>query len=117
MSDERVIPGIPHRPDKLLSEMPARSEPIVQAPAARNPDGSERSARDQIIDVIKTIFDPEIPVNIYELGLIYDVTVENDYAHVAMTLTSPAWTVARSQTGAQETKWGAGPRHNTATRA
>ena len=45
--------------------------------------------RDQIIAEIKKIYDPEIPVNIYELGLIYDVKVENkNTAKVKMTLTS-----------------------------
>jgi FeS assembly SUF system protein len=44
-----------------------------------------------IIDVIKTVFDPEIPVDIYELGLIYDIVVDADRrALVRMTLTSPA---------------------------
>ncbi len=48
------------------------------------------SIKEKIIEEIKTIFDPEIPVNIYELGLIYDVTVDGDKAHVLMTLTAPA---------------------------
>lgn len=44
-----------------------------------------------IIEVIKTVYDPEIPVDIYELGLIYDITVDAERrAHVKMTLTSPA---------------------------
>jgi FeS assembly SUF system protein len=44
-----------------------------------------------IIDVIKTVFDPEIPVDIYELGLIYDILVDADQkVLVKMTLTSPA---------------------------
>jgi FeS assembly SUF system protein len=51
----------------------------------------------QVIEVIKTCFDPEIPVNIYELGLIYDVKVEpNGNAWVKMTLTSPMCPVAES---------------------
>ena len=52
---------------------------------------------DKIVKVIKTIFDPEIPVDIYELGLIYDVFVneEND-AKILMTLTSPNCPVAES---------------------
>ena len=53
--------------------------------------------KDQIIAEIKKIYDPEIPVNIYELGLIYDIKVENkNTAKVKMTLTSPNCPVAES---------------------
>jgi len=53
--------------------------------------------KDQIIAEIKKIYDPEIPVNIYELGLIYDIKVENkNSAKVKMTLTSPNCPVAES---------------------
>jgi len=53
--------------------------------------------KDQIIDEIKKIYDPEIPVNIYELGLIFDIKVENkNTAKVKMTLTSPNCPVAES---------------------
>ena len=53
--------------------------------------------KDQIIVEIKKIYDPEIPVNIYELGLIYDIKVENkNIAKVKMTLTSPNCPVAES---------------------
>ena len=45
---------------------------------------------EKIVKVLKTIFDPEIPVDIYELGLIYDVFVNEDFdAKILMTLTSP----------------------------
>ena len=51
----------------------------------------------EIIEEIRKIYDPEIPVNIYELGLIYDVKVENNNtAKVIMTLTSPNCPVAES---------------------
>lgn len=51
--------------------------------------------KDKIIETIRTIFDPEIPVNIYDMGMIYEVRVEeNGYAHVTMTLTTPACPVA-----------------------
>ena len=50
----------------------------------------------QIIAEVRKIYDPEIPVNIYELGLIYDVKVEDDYAKIIMTLTSPNCPVAES---------------------
>ena len=47
------------------------------------------SKKDQIIEEIRKIYDPELPVNIYELGLIYDIKVKNDTAKIIMTLTSP----------------------------
>lgn len=51
----------------------------------------------QTIDVLKSCYDPEIPVNIYELGLIYEVKVNEDKAvHVLMTLTSPSCPVAET---------------------
>jgi FeS assembly SUF system protein len=51
----------------------------------------------EIIEEIRKIYDPEIPVNIYELGLIYDVKIENDStAKIIMTLTSPNCPVAES---------------------
>ncbi|MGH9361600.1 MAG: DUF59 domain-containing protein [Thermoanaerobaculia bacterium] len=50
-----------------------------------------------VVEVLKSIFDPEIPVNIYELGLIYDLEVQPDgQVHNKMTLTSPACPVAGS---------------------
>ena len=53
--------------------------------------------KDKVIAEIKKIYDPEIPVNIYELGLIYDVTVdENNKVYVKMTLTTPNCPVAES---------------------
>ena len=52
---------------------------------------------EKIVNVIKTIYDPEIPVDIYELGLIYDVFVNEDYAvKILMTLTTPNCPVAES---------------------
>lgn len=53
------------------------------------------SLKDRVISVLRTCFDPEIPVNIYELGLIYDIESEPDgRVVVRMTLTSPACPVA-----------------------
>lgn len=51
----------------------------------------------KIIDAIKMVFDPEIPVNIYDLGLIYEVIVDEDAnVNIKMTLTSPGCPVAQS---------------------
>ena len=44
--------------------------------------------KDKIITGLKSVYDPEIPVNIYELGLIYDLTVNDDDVKIVMTLTS-----------------------------
>ena len=50
-----------------------------------------------IINALCTIYDPEIPVNIYALGLIYDVSIDEDFAaHITMTLTSPNCPAAES---------------------
>jgi len=52
---------------------------------------------ERIVEVLKTIYDPEIPVDIYELGLIYDVFVNEDYdVKVLMTLTTPNCPVAET---------------------
>ena len=52
---------------------------------------------EKIVKVLKTIYDPEIPVDIYELGLIYDVFVNEDYeVKILMTLTSPNCPVAET---------------------
>src|SRR5690554_1570558 len=52
---------------------------------------------ENIVNVIKTVYDPEIPVDIYELGLIYDVFVNEDYdVKILMTLTTPNCPVAES---------------------
>ena len=56
-----------------------------------------QSLGEQAVDVLRTIFDPEIPVDIYELGLIYDVQVSEDAEiHILMTLTSPNCPVAET---------------------
>lgn len=53
--------------------------------------------KNQIIEALRTIFDPEIPVNIYDMGLIYDVAVSDEAeASILMTLTSPMCPVAES---------------------
>ena len=55
------------------------------------------SKKEQIIEEIRKIYDPEIPVNIYELGLIYDIQIKDErFAIIKMTLTSPNCPVAES---------------------
>ena len=52
--------------------------------------------KEKVITEIKKIYDPEIPVNIYELGLIYDIKIQDNDVHVKMTLTTPNCPVAES---------------------
>lgn len=53
--------------------------------------------KEKVIEAIKTVFDPEIPVDIWELGLIYSIDIdEHNVVNVRMTLTSPACPVAES---------------------
>lgn len=84
----------------FLAEKPA-------AIAAGEPGGS---VYDAIIATLKEIYDPEIPVNIYDLGLIYGVDVTDDgHAVVTMTLTTPHCPVAESMPGEIELQVGSVP--------
>ena len=64
----------------------------------------------QIVIGMRTVFDPEIPVNIYELGLIYEINLDEfDIAEVKMTLTTPHCPVAESMPGEVELQVGSVP--------
>jgi FeS assembly SUF system protein len=58
--------------------------------------------RERVIEALKTVYDPEIPVNIYDLGLIYDVRISNQFVDVDMTLTAPGCPVAHTFPGMVE---------------
>lgn len=61
--------------------------------------------KERVVEELKTVYDPEIPVNIYELGLIYQLEIsETGFADVEMTLTSPMCPVAGSLPGEVEAK-------------
>lgn len=65
----------------------------------------KKHLEERIIDTLKSVYDPEIPVDIYELGLIYDVVIRDDSSvYIKMTLTSPACPVAESLPGEVEQK-------------
>jgi len=83
--------------------------PVIQAPPPDAPTPTQSTAtlvadpgrtaelKPAIVKAISTVFDPEIPVNIWELGLIYDILVDaNGVAGIRMTLTSPGCPVAQS---------------------
>jgi FeS assembly SUF system protein len=58
--------------------------------------GSPLSLEEQVIDALRTVYDPEIPVNIYEMGLIYGIDASTEDVFIQMTLTSPGCPVAVS---------------------
>ena len=70
-----------------------------------NEVGNDINLKDAVIEVLKSVFDPEIPVNIYDLGLVYEVNVFPDSTvEIVMTLTSPNCPAAGSLPGEVEQK-------------
>ncbi len=64
---------------------------------------SQDALKESVITGLKTVFDPEIPVNIYDLGLIYDIVInQENEVHIQMTLTSPGCPVAQTFPGTVE---------------
>ena len=75
----------------------ASPDPAVAKEYPHRPEPEPGSPLERVIGVLQTVFDPEIPVNIYELGLIYDVGITDDgRVRVLMTLTSPNCPVAET---------------------
>lgn len=101
--EDAASPVPAHRPDYLEGFLAA--EPAAEA--SGEPGGA---LYDGVIEALKDIFDPEIPVNIYDLGLVYGVEVTGDaHAVVTMTLTTPHCPVAESMPGEVEMRVGAVP--------
>jgi len=80
-------------PDTENADAPVELEPVELEPI--NPEPG--SVEEKVVDAIKECFDPEIPVNIYDLGLIYAVAVNpEEHATISMTLTAPNCPAAQS---------------------
>ena len=79
-------------------EQPNATPDPVEHPKSEvetTPDAETGGIRPRVIEVLKTVYDPEIPVDIYELGLIYEVAIRDEAtAYIQMTLTSPMCPVA-----------------------
>lgn len=106
-TQEPLSPGMaPNMPGDIRT--PAEAEPgaepesttiAEEVPSSIPPDELERLHSD-IVAALKTVFDPEIPVDIYELGLIYKVEIDDDRnVDVEMTLTAPGCPVAGDMPG------------------
>ena len=64
---------------------------------------SDNELENQVVDALRSVYDPEIPINIYDLGLIYNVEVEDNEVHVEMTLTAQG--CGMGPYIAQQTEW------------
>ncbi|HWE97070.1 MAG TPA: SUF system Fe-S cluster assembly protein [Tepidisphaeraceae bacterium] len=97
----------PAAPIAILQSESAQADPANAPAPAPTADGfvQQKLIEGKVIEAVREIFDPEIPVNIYELGLIYDIQVNaENHVHVKMTLTAPACPVAGSLPGEVEKK-------------
>jgi len=83
--------------DPLKAMQDTINQAQVTAQESQPGQPGEQSLKEKVIEVMKTVFDPEIPVNVWELGLVYDIRVDANAAVVVqMTLTSPMCPVAGS---------------------
>ena len=106
-SDAPAAAGSPHpEPPRpiLPSEPPAPPPAVAHDPIEPDPLKT-LELKPKLIEALSTVYDPEIPVNIYELGLIYDVDVNADgLVGIRMTLTSPACPAAQTLPGEVKAK-------------
>lgn len=91
--------------------MPQPIDPAATPPETKKLDAISRALLEsEVIEAIRTVYDPEIPVNVYDLGLIYGVNVNPDASvEITMTLTSPACPVAGTLPGEVESAARAAP--------
>lgn len=91
------------------TDSPATDAPMTSPSATstlkESAHGGGASIQDKVVEALTTVYDPEIPVNIYELGLVYDVAVsEDNEVTITMTLTTPHCPVAGSLPGEVQDK-------------
>jgi len=98
--EDRSNPATPESPAPGAGpgSLSQETSEVGAVPAASTPGGaSVQELEKRVVDVLRTCYDPEIPVNIHELGLIYNVDIQPGGAvHIRMTLTSPMCPVAGS---------------------
>lgn len=79
---------------------PEETEGLSANAGAPLPEGTTPATTDEVVEKLRECFDPEIPVNIYDLGLVYDLQVkDNGDVEIQMTLTAPACPVAGEMPG------------------
>lgn len=96
-------------PEKLERKRDYLEGFLAAKPAASEPGAVGGDLYEAVVGALKDIYDPEIPVNIYDLGLIYNVEINDGHALVTMTLTTPHCPVAESMPAEVELRVGAVP--------
>ena len=96
-------------PEKLERKRDYLEGFLAAKPAEVAPGAVGGDLYEAVINALKDIYDPEIPVNIYDLGLIYNVEIDEGHAVVTMTLTTPHCPVAESMPAEVELRVGAVP--------
>jgi FeS assembly SUF system protein len=107
-----IVDGVPPPAKARVSDSFERKRDYLEGFLAREAPRDEPGGDlyEAVIEALKDIYDPEIPVNIYDLGLIYDVEVTGEgHAFVKMTLTTPHCPVAESMPGEVELRVGSVP--------
>ena len=101
-----------HQPDQTaappMADQPAGSTDAAPATASALPEPELTRMTDEVVTALKTVYDPEIPADIYELGLVYRIDIEDDRTvKIDMTLTAPGCPVAGEMPGWVENAVGA----------
>ena len=108
MKHVNLSPDLEKKKEEIMEQFRAGDGPAAptDSPEMTEPTGDTAPSADalqaRVIEALKTIYDPEIPVNIYDLGLIYRVEIKDGFAAVDMTLTSPGCPVAQTFPGMVE---------------
>lgn len=86
--------------NSYLPEQPMPDEDLVAYAGEPLPEGAAPASQEAVIEALRTVHDPEIPVNIYDLGLIYTIDISPENAvGITMTLTAPGCPVAGEMPG------------------
>ena len=109
MKRVNLEPQLDQRKSEIMKQFHTNNDPVdpvsttmgSESGSSANPP-SEEILRERVIEALKTIYDPEIPVNIYDLGLIYNVEISGNFVDIDMTLTAPGCPVAHTFPGMVE---------------
>lgn len=109
--ETEVVEAAPEKPERpSVGRSPDYLEGFLRQPSREpSPEAPGGDVYEGVINALRDIYDPEIPVNIYDLGLIYGVDINEGHVVITMTLTTPHCPVAESMPGEVEMRVGAVP--------